>query len=96
MRDVRFTEIPVDLEAVADCRDLIALGVDPDALFDDWDVSTGQALALATRDAGAEGLLVPSATRLGDNLILFLDRLRPGSALTIVRTVDPDLTKAPR
>lgn len=93
---IQLTEIAVDLEAVVDCRDLVGIGIDPELLFDDWDFSAGQAVARAVRDAGAEGMLVPSATRLGDNLILFPNRLRTGSTLTVVRTVEPDLTKAPR
>lgn len=96
LKQFRFTEIQIALEHVADCRNLQTLGIDPDLLFDDWDFSTGQALAWTVHDAGGEGMLVPSATRLGDNLIVFPDRLRTGSTLEVVRTVDPDLTKGPR
>jgi len=96
LNEIRFTEIEVALATVADCRNLSALGVDPVALFDDWDYSAGQALANAVRQAGSEGMLVPSASRVGDNLIVFPDLLRPTSTLTIVRTVDPKLIKDAR
>jgi hypothetical protein len=38
-----------------------------------------------------EGLLVRSATRLGDNLILFPDNLRAGSRIEVVPSRDPRL-----
>lgn len=93
LNEIRFTEIEVALATVADCRDLSALGVDPVALFDDWDYSAGQALANVMRRVGAEGMLVPSASRVGDNLVVFPDLLRPASTLNVVRTVDPKLIK---
>lgn len=96
LNEIRFTEIDVALAAVADCRDLSALGLAPVILFDDWDYSAGQALAHAVRQAGAEGMLVPSASRAGDNLVVFPDLLRPASTINVVRTVDPQLIKGPR
>lgn len=96
LKEYRFTEILVDLQAVADCRDLAALGIGLDRLLDDWDFSTSQALAHSVRNTDAEGMLVPSASGLGDNLIVFPDRLRSGSTLTPIRTLDPSLTKEPR
>ena len=47
-------------------------------------------------DLGVEGMLVPSATGLGDNLIVFSDLIRPGSVLVEVRSIDPNLIKAPK
>ena len=91
----RFTEIWAQLEAVLDCRDLQALHVTEADLLDDTDYSTPQALARAARDFGVEGMLVPSATRLGDNLIVFPDRVRAGSVLVEVRSIDPNLSKLP-
>jgi len=92
-RGVRFTEIVVELEAVADCRDLDLLRIDREHLFSDFDHMVGHALARAVRAAGAEAMLVPSASLLGDNLVVFPDLLRSGSSLLPVRSIDPNLTK---
>jgi len=92
-RDVRFTELMVELGAVADCRDLEALGIDSVRLFADFDYSVGHALARVVRAAGGEGMLVPSASLLGDNLVIFPDLLRTGTSMGVVRSVDPNLTK---
>lgn len=92
-RQFRFTEIEVDLQAITDCRAFDDLGIDRMRLLADWDYSTGHVLALAVRRSGAEAMLVPSASCLGDNLVIFPDLLRPGSSLAPVRSVDPNLTK---
>jgi RES domain len=55
-----------------------ALGLTPADLADDVDYRAPQALAAAAMAAGAEALLVPSVTGLGDNLIVFTAR-RSGS-----------------
>jgi hypothetical protein len=91
--DYRFTEIWAQLEAVLDCRDLAALALSIEDLLAARDYSVGQALAAAACDLGVEGLLVPSATRLGDNLIVFPHLLRPESVLVAVRAIDPRLIK---
>jgi hypothetical protein len=54
---MRFTEIWVEFERVLDCRDLGALGLRFDDLFDDFDYARGHALARAALAHGAEGLL---------------------------------------
>ena len=95
LRDHRFTEIWVQLEAVIDCRDFGLLALPVSMLLNDYDYSHGQALAHAAHAAGGEGLLVPSATNIGDNLILFPDRIRAGSVLQEVRFVDPVFVKRP-
>ena len=95
-RDIRLTEIAVELAVVADRGDLEALGIDRERLFADWDFTLAHALAKQVRADGVEALLVPSASGLGDNLIVFPDRLRPTSTLTVVRSVDPKLIKDPR
>jgi hypothetical protein len=91
--DYRFTEIWAQLEVVIDCRNPEALGLSPDRLLGARDYSAGQALAAAACQRGAEGVLVPSATRLGDNLIVFPHLLRSDSVLVVVRSVDPQLVK---
>ncbi|MGH2586197.1 MAG: RES family NAD+ phosphorylase [Dehalococcoidia bacterium] len=90
-RNYRFTELAVTLSAILDCRDVGTLGLTLDHLCDDYDWSIPQALAAAARDIHAEGILVPSATRWGDNLIVFPDLRRPSSSFEIVRFHEPQL-----
>lgn len=89
LRDYRFTEIRVQLEAVVDCRELSEIQL----LLDDHVYSSGQAIAVAAIDARAEAILMPSATRLGDNLIIFPDSIRVASVIQVVRFIDPRLDK---
>jgi RES domain-containing protein len=91
LNQYRLTELNVDLEAVLDCRDAAALGLDAGALVQDYDFATTQALAAAAIAIGAEALLVASATALGDNLVLFAGRLHSSSRLTVVRSRNPRL-----
>jgi RES domain-containing protein len=91
LNQYRLTELNVDLKAVLDCRDAAALGLDAGALVQDYDFATTQALAAASLALGAEGLLVASATGLGDNLVLFAGRLHASSRLTVVRSRNPRL-----
>jgi RES domain-containing protein len=91
----RFTEIWVQLEEVLDCRDLDALGLVEADLFDTTDFETPRALAAAAIDRNIEGIVVPSASRLGDNLIIFPHLVRARSVVVEVRTIDPVLTKHP-
>ncbi len=77
LHSYRRTRLHADLSAVLDCRDLAALGLTEDALLDDLNYDIGHALGLAALRRGAEGILVPSATRAGDNLIVLPDNLRP-------------------
>ncbi len=42
----------------------------------------------------AEAVLVPSATRLGDNLVILPDRLRQDSRIEPVGSIDPRLRRA--
>ena len=91
----QLTQLRVDLSAVLDCSDLIALGVPKDNLLHDTDYSTAHALARAARTRGCEGLLVPSAADIpgeeGCVLIVFPDLLQPGSAVRIIRALTPNL-----
>lgn len=76
LRSYRRTRLHANLSAVLDCRDLAALGLAEDELLDDLNYDIGHALGLAAFQRGAEGILVPSATRAGDNLIVLPDNLR--------------------
>jgi RES domain-containing protein len=77
LRSYRRTRLHADLSAVLDCRDLAALGLTEEALLDDLNYDIGHALGLIALRRGVEGILVPSATRAGDNLIVLPDNLRP-------------------
>jgi RES domain-containing protein len=87
----RLTELDVDLNAVLDCRDAVALSLDTGALLQDYNFGTSQALAAAAIAFCAEALLVTSATGLGDNLVVFAGLLRASSSLTVVRARNPRL-----
>ncbi len=87
----RLSEIAADLVAVLDGRDATLLGLPRDALLHDSDYRVTQAVAAAAVARGAEGLLVPSATLLGDNLVVFPANLRRESRLAVVSARDPRL-----
>lgn len=92
LKHQRLSKITVDLANVLDCRDAAALGIEQDALFHDTDYTTGQALGAAAVAHGCEGLLLASATRLPDDvLIIFPDNLRSTSHMKVIETVDPAL-----
>ena len=77
-----------DFNAHCDC---LALALTADDIYADPDYTVPQSIAAAAIARGAEGLVVPSATRFGDNLILFPKHFRAGSKLTVVETIDPRL-----
>jgi len=82
IRNYRLSELQVTLAAVLDCRDLSALGLTRKALLGE-SYALGQELAAAAVARGAEGIIVPSATRWGDNLIVFPHNQRPGSQIVV-------------
>jgi RES domain-containing protein len=85
VKGMRRTEIAVNLSFVLDCRDIAVLGIPEDALLDDRNYDAGHVLGRAVVACGAEAMLVPSATRLGDNLIVFTVNLRSSARLDITR-----------
>ena len=91
LNDFRLSEISASLQEIADCRDPSALGLISGDLSHDTDYRATQALGAAANSLGLEGLLVPSATGLGDNLVIFPQNLRAGSRLTVVSGRDPRL-----
>lgn len=91
LNEYRLTDLEVELAAAFDCRDASALGLAPDALVGDYDFTTTQEIAAAASDKGAEGLLVPSATGLGDNLVIFPSQLGDTSRLVVTGSRDPRL-----
>jgi RES domain-containing protein len=87
----RVSELSVTLEAVVDCRDAALLGVSPAALVHDRDLGVTQQIGAAVVAAGFEGLFVPSATALGDNLVVFPANLQASSRLYLVSERNPRL-----
>lgn len=84
---MRITRIWVQLSAVLDIRDPTQLGltvedvtVDPTGPDDDAYHLT-QEIGLAALERRAEGILVPSATRLNANLVILTDNLKPTSII---------------
>ena len=75
MKNQVLSELVVSLQAVCDIREPEEVGLCGEALMDDHDYSLAQSVSRALRDRGAEALLVPSATLLGANLVVFPDRL---------------------
>lgn len=87
--EMRLSELEVTLQSVLDMRKSHEFGVDVQRLLDDRDYSLSQELASVALARGCDALLVPSATGLGDNLILFPSRCRDyGSAVQCVRSRD--------
>lgn len=91
LRGYRYSELWLQLEAVFDVRDEAALGLTPGALTRDDDLVLPRLIARTARDLGAEAILVPSASLVGDNAILFLDLLRPDSVIEVTRSLEPNL-----
>jgi RES domain-containing protein len=87
----QLSEVTAELAEVIDCRDPACAGLNVAALCDDFILDAPRALAHAAWRAGAEGLIVPSATRLGDNLILFPGNLSTASGITVISHRDPRL-----
>jgi RES domain-containing protein len=84
MRNQVLSEFRVWLKAVYDLSNPEEFGIVRKDLMDDHDYAFPQSLSAALRDRGAEAFLVPSATLLGANLVVFPDRLRDGSSLEVV------------
>jgi hypothetical protein len=61
----------------------------------DWSVlhppTITQELALAALDQGIEGLLVPAASLVDDNLVILIDNLLTASRIETVSFIDPKL-----
>ncbi|MEW6638367.1 MAG: RES family NAD+ phosphorylase [Actinomycetota bacterium] len=91
LNDFRLSELSVEVGEVADCRSPKALGLSIEHLVHDTDYEATQAIGAAALERGLEGLIVPSATRLGDNLVLFPESLRSSSRIEIVSSRDPRL-----
>ena len=91
LNDYRMTEIAVRLSLVLDCRDVRCLGLRTTDLWQDTDCFIPRLVAEAAFARGVEGMLVPSATRLGDNLIVFPQQLRANASLEVIAERNPML-----
>ena len=85
--DRRVSEIDAALSAVLDLREASALGLEMDDLTSN-DYTLTQEIAL---ERGVEGMLVPAASLLGNNLVVLIDNLQPTSRLAVTGFVDPRL-----
>lgn len=91
LADRRISEVEVSLSAVIDLRDASVIGLTTDDVIDDHRYDLTQEIGLAALERGAEGLLVPAASLLGNNLVVLFENLRPGSRIAVRRHVDPRL-----
>lgn len=95
MKNQVLSEFRVRLRAVYNLSKPEEAGIDGEALVEDHDYSFSQSLSAKLRDRGAEALLVPSATLLGNNLVVFPDRLHDGSSLEVLATRETRLYVPP-
>lgn len=95
LNEYRLSELDLTLTALLDCRDAAVLGLSAADLLRDHEFALTQEIAAAAIAQGAEGLLVPSATGLGDNLVLFPTHLYGASRLVVVESRDPRLYVPP-
>jgi RES domain-containing protein len=91
LTDRRMTQFRIGLNRVLDLRNPSDYGLRVEDVTDDSDYSRTQELALAALERGAEGLLVPAASLVGDNLVIFIDSLVPHSVIHPIRFIDPKL-----
>lgn len=87
----RLSEVIVSMAAVLDLRNPGTLGISPNQLIHDVDYRVTQRIAEIAVRSRFEGLIVPSATNLGDNLIVFPNNLRDSSSLAVVSSREPRL-----
>lgn len=87
----RLTRVRVSLSAVIDLRDPAVVGLSSADLTDDYDYAVTQALASVALNRDVEGLLVPAASLVTANLVIFVQNLLPTSTVTSLDSVDPRL-----
>jgi hypothetical protein len=84
LNEYLLSELHVELAAVLDCRDPTTLGINRSELLHDYNFDVSQGVAEAARNRHAEGIFVPSATLLGDVLVIFPDRLLDRSIIKVL------------
>ena len=95
LRAINLARLRIRLQAALDVREPATAGFADDALTGD-DYSLTQAIGAAAYARGIEGLLVPSATGVGEpgrdyNVVILPDNLRPESEVTFVDSRRPQL-----
>ena len=88
---MRLSKLSVEVEAILDCRDAAAMDLSPDDLLHDTDYRLTQQIGAASIALGVEGILVPSATLLGDNIVFWVSQLRSRSRIVVISSEDPRL-----
>lgn len=91
LNNYRLSQVVVQVSKVRDCRDPGLLGLTLEDLCHDTDLRATQDIGSTVFAEGSEGLLVPSATNLGDNLILFPIHFRADSHVRLIATRHPRL-----
>lgn len=91
---LRMTSLRVDLAAVLDLTDPGSYGVSTEDLIAD-DYTVTQEIGLAALLRGAEGILVPAASRLGVNLVILTENLGADARVEALTSVDPRLRRPP-
>lgn len=91
LNDYRISELSIRLSVVLDCRDIETETISTEQVLHATNYALTQEIAAAAITAGAEALLIPSATRLGDNLVVFPEQLRSDSEITLIGSRDPML-----
>jgi RES domain-containing protein len=93
----RLTRLQINLARVLDLRDVSRTGLTFADLTEDQDwsrphaPSITQQLAHAALQQGVEGLLVPAASLVDDNLVVLIDNLLPSSSIDVLSWIDPKL-----
>lgn len=88
---LRITRLQVNLSDVIDLTDPASYGLTLVSVIDDYEYETTQELGLAALLRGAEGILVPPASRVGTNLVILTENLRPTSSIVALDSIDPRL-----
>lgn len=84
-------QVVLDACAPTECAELGISGLTRDDICRPADYTKTHEIARVARQF-AEALLIPSCTRFPEgNLIIFPDRLLPGSSISIVSSLDPDI-----
>ncbi len=89
----RFTRFELSLARVLDCRPRTGASAALQSALTGPEIELTRNLASVDRQAGIEALIVPSATLVGDNLILFPDIVADESRFAPVEHFDPVLTR---
>jgi hypothetical protein len=85
------SSLSVSLGVVLDLTDPDSYGLDLADVHDDFDYAITQEIGQAALMMGAEAILVPPASHVGTNLVIFTEQLRPGSTMEVLSTMHPRL-----